>query len=218
MTKRDTSNIIRYRYQIRFLLLIPSRYTGFIHYTGYNSPTQLVLQNILFYYIMDSCPICLDHISSKENFISLPCTHTFHANCLLHWLTINHQCPCCRKSCGEKLNVLPSFSFSLFPQILDTQIDIVTQQILIAHYPWRFAHMKKSKWNSLSHLQKTQKIRKWIIDMHRKSFDNITSSSFFITYDNSSNFSNNYFYSFFWFIVLQFLSFIIRFLSHFLLH
>ena len=32
----------------------------------------------------------------------------------------------------------------------------------------------------------------------------IANSSFFITYDNSSNYSNNYFYSFFWFIVLQF--------------
>ena len=149
---------------------------------------------------MDSCPICLDHISSKRTLFLCLCS--LHANCLLHWLTINHQCPCCRKSC--EIKCITFFSFSLFPQILDTQIDIVTQQILIAHYPWRFAHMKKSKWNSLSHLQKTQKIRKWIIDMHRKSFDNITSSSFFITYDNSSNFSNNYFYSFFWFIVLQF--------------
>ena len=36
-----------------------------------------------------SCPICLKGYEAGETISSLPCKHSFHANCLLPWLQVN---------------------------------------------------------------------------------------------------------------------------------
>ncbi|XP_023332637.1 E3 ubiquitin-protein ligase RNF181 isoform X2 [Eurytemora carolleeae] len=43
-----------------------------------------------------SCPICLKGYEAGETISSLPCKHSFHANCLLPWLQKTSSCPLCR--------------------------------------------------------------------------------------------------------------------------
>ena len=42
------------------------------------------------------CIICTD--SLNKNPVSLPCAHTFHANCISRWLKIKPECPVCKSS------------------------------------------------------------------------------------------------------------------------
>ena len=41
----------------------------------------------------DMCTICLEPCL---NGVQLPCTHTFHKQCIQKWLTVNQSCPNCR--------------------------------------------------------------------------------------------------------------------------
>ncbi|KAF7274025.1 hypothetical protein GWI33_013289 [Rhynchophorus ferrugineus] len=43
-----------------------------------------------------SCVICLEDFREHETIKKLPCNHTFHINCIDHWLKINGTCPLCR--------------------------------------------------------------------------------------------------------------------------
>lgn len=42
------------------------------------------------------CPICRDALDGASGG-SLPCSHTFHADCLRPWLKIDQSCPMCRQ-------------------------------------------------------------------------------------------------------------------------
>jgi hypothetical protein len=43
-----------------------------------------------------SCPICLQDLTSKEEVRTTPCDHAFHTNCLDYWCRQNLSCPVCR--------------------------------------------------------------------------------------------------------------------------
>lgn len=45
---------------------------------------------------MNTCGICLDTLDSTQCQITTKCQHSFHNNCLTHWLLTNHTCPLCR--------------------------------------------------------------------------------------------------------------------------
>jgi len=46
---------------------------------------------------MSDCPICYELVSTKRNFITTECGHSFHANCLMKHTSMNgYGCPCCR--------------------------------------------------------------------------------------------------------------------------
>jgi len=47
----------------------------------------------------DECSICMD----KNNLIwvSLPCEHKFHEECIFTWIETNLSCPICRKQLGN---------------------------------------------------------------------------------------------------------------------
>ncbi len=43
------------------------------------------------------CIICICGFVMGEIITTLPCSHIFHANCLMMWLMINGVCPLCNK-------------------------------------------------------------------------------------------------------------------------
>jgi len=44
----------------------------------------------------DTCPVCEENLVLTESILRLPCSHVFHENCLLPWLTCHNTCPICR--------------------------------------------------------------------------------------------------------------------------
>jgi E3 ubiquitin-protein ligase RNF115/126 len=60
----------------------------------------------------EECSVCMDRLSicvkvdteeeqppDKEHetlIIKMPCTHSFHFNCLMKWLKVHNSCPTCR--------------------------------------------------------------------------------------------------------------------------
>ncbi|VVB09523.1 unnamed protein product [Arabis nemorensis] len=47
--------------------------------------------------IEQDCAICLEELSSNKKIImKLPCSHNFHRDCVLSWLSRKHSCPSCR--------------------------------------------------------------------------------------------------------------------------
>ena len=44
------------------------------------------------------CPICQKHIKLYERTWGLECSHRFHRNCIIVWLSIKNICPVCRQS------------------------------------------------------------------------------------------------------------------------
>ena len=52
--------------------------------------------------IGSTCSICLDALSERHETLHMPCSHTFHKDCLLRWLQ-NHSgsCPLCRDRLEE---------------------------------------------------------------------------------------------------------------------
>ncbi|KAF5191946.1 E3 ubiquitin-protein ligase ring1 [Thalictrum thalictroides] len=42
------------------------------------------------------CAVCKDEISTEEQAKLLPCSHYYHADCILPWLNIRNTCPVCR--------------------------------------------------------------------------------------------------------------------------
>eukprot|EP00736_Rhodelphis_marinus_P003977 Rmarinus@m.25693 len=45
--------------------------------------------------VSSRCTICLCDFSAGEELTKLPCTHTFHPDCVQQWFTSHHHCPLC---------------------------------------------------------------------------------------------------------------------------
>ncbi|KAK1309960.1 hypothetical protein QJS10_CPA08g00306 [Acorus calamus] len=45
----------------------------------------------------DVCAVCLDGFGAEQDVTRLPCSHRYHSDCLMPWLTKHSDCPCCRK-------------------------------------------------------------------------------------------------------------------------
>ena len=52
---------------------------------------------------MLQCAICYDDISDKSKCVKTPCGHSFHNECLTHWLIKKDNCPICRFQFGENV-------------------------------------------------------------------------------------------------------------------
>lgn len=46
---------------------------------------------------MTKCAICMENINSKKKLYRTKCNHKFHKDCIITWLQIKSNCPCCRK-------------------------------------------------------------------------------------------------------------------------
>ncbi|ERN10421.1 hypothetical protein AMTR_s00026p00191500 [Amborella trichopoda] len=44
----------------------------------------------------EECAVCLEGFKVGEVLVNMPCSHTFHFNCLVPWLQAHSVCPCCR--------------------------------------------------------------------------------------------------------------------------
>ena len=44
----------------------------------------------------EKCMICLEDYQNGEKYISLPCIHRFHDQCILDWFRQNKNCPICK--------------------------------------------------------------------------------------------------------------------------
>ncbi|XWS23229.1 hypothetical protein CRYUN_Cryun29cG0103100 [Craigia yunnanensis] len=44
----------------------------------------------------EDCMICLEELKVGSDVSRMPCSHTFHANCIEKWLKQSHYCPLCR--------------------------------------------------------------------------------------------------------------------------
>ncbi|BFG31533.1 hypothetical protein CerSpe_178070 [Prunus speciosa] len=42
------------------------------------------------------CVFCMEKMLTGEEVTSMPCSHLFHADCVLQWLKLRHTCPVCR--------------------------------------------------------------------------------------------------------------------------
>ncbi|KAF8700073.1 hypothetical protein HU200_034434 [Digitaria exilis] len=47
--------------------------------------------------MVDVCAVCLEEVRERrERVTRLPCSHKYHSECVLPWLAIHPDCPCCR--------------------------------------------------------------------------------------------------------------------------
>eukprot|EP01028_Stygiella_incarcerata_P007195 TRINITY_DN29550_c0_g1_i1.p1 TRINITY_DN29550_c0_g1~~TRINITY_DN29550_c0_g1_i1.p1 ORF type:complete len:190 (-),score=46.81 TRINITY_DN29550_c0_g1_i1:115-684(-) len=46
---------------------------------------------------LKTCQICLMNFSKGEEIMDLPCSHSFHVECISKWFKENKTCPVCRK-------------------------------------------------------------------------------------------------------------------------
>ncbi|XP_062198081.1 probable E3 ubiquitin-protein ligase RHY1A [Phragmites australis] len=47
--------------------------------------------------MVDVCAVCLDEVRERHQRVTrLPCSHKYHSECVLPWLAIQPDCPCCR--------------------------------------------------------------------------------------------------------------------------
>ena len=58
-----------------------------------NKILPIVFPKIEKIYKQSDCSICTHKL---ETYVSLPCGHIFHSNCILEWLEKNMSCPICR--------------------------------------------------------------------------------------------------------------------------
>lgn len=55
-----------------------------------------------------NCSICLDGITEQSQ--TLPCSHSFHQNCINEWLNRHNSCPLCRRAVGAMPRGVESMS------------------------------------------------------------------------------------------------------------
>ena len=50
-----------------------------------------------------SCSVCRENLEIGDELICLPvCSHTFHADCLKKWLSLQSWCPVCRSEVNQE--------------------------------------------------------------------------------------------------------------------
>lgn len=46
------------------------------------------------------CSICLSDFEIDDELIELPCSHSYHRECITEWLLLKSQCPTCKANVG----------------------------------------------------------------------------------------------------------------------
>ena len=50
-----------------------------------------------------SCPVCSEDYAESSDATQLPCSHVFHATCVIPWLHAKRTCPICRFEITESV-------------------------------------------------------------------------------------------------------------------
>ena len=48
------------------------------------------------------CSVCMEDFKARESVRRLPCTHLYHADCIVPWLQMHATCPICRKTISSE--------------------------------------------------------------------------------------------------------------------
>lgn len=43
-----------------------------------------------------NCTVCMESFTFSERMVRLPCSHAFHKECIIRWMTMHNSCPLCR--------------------------------------------------------------------------------------------------------------------------
>ncbi|RCV38709.1 hypothetical protein SETIT_8G163900v2 [Setaria italica] len=52
------------------------------------------------------CAVCLEEVPTEAEATTLPCSHSYHAGCVLPWLAAHGACPCCRATVPSPENYI----------------------------------------------------------------------------------------------------------------
>ncbi|KAG8367923.1 hypothetical protein BUALT_Bualt16G0123200 [Buddleja alternifolia] len=55
----------------------------------------------------NSCSICMEDFKTNYPFVTMPCEHYFHKDCIVEWLQRRNTCPLCRYKCPPAAAVVP---------------------------------------------------------------------------------------------------------------
>ncbi|KAK3122354.1 hypothetical protein QOZ80_8BG0668490 [Eleusine coracana subsp. coracana] len=62
---------------------------------------------------MEQCVICRVEFDEGESLVALPCKHSYHSECINHWLQLNKVCPMCSAEVATSVNkqdIKPDFN------------------------------------------------------------------------------------------------------------
>ncbi|OEL35390.1 hypothetical protein BAE44_0003591 [Dichanthelium oligosanthes] len=64
--------------------------------------------------MVDVCAVCLDEVRERQESVTrLPCSHKYHSECVLPWLAIHPDCPCCRALVPSVDTLVPLYAKSM---------------------------------------------------------------------------------------------------------
>ena len=88
-----------------FILFLQNHFGAFCFLPNFLNPYYFQYKkNLKFEQKLDKdlCPICFENFWDEELeeyvFLSTPCGHCFHVECLKDWMEVKYVCPCCRKN------------------------------------------------------------------------------------------------------------------------
>lgn len=90
------------------------------------------IQNIYIDKNYETCPICLDKLDSRKNFVTTECGHSFHLSCLTQSLNTKNSCPMCR----EEINLIEPINEDLIIQKTILAIRRSNYSFFLYNYPY----------------------------------------------------------------------------------
>lgn len=91
----------------------------------------------------EDCSICFVPFEENKSYVSTPCHHNFHKKCILKWLQIKSNCPCCRtdifkissslltNKMYKNIQIMEETTYYFYIKILDRDYGLPVQFITI---------------------------------------------------------------------------------------
>ena len=77
-----------------------------------------------------TCVVCQEDLRVGDLCISLPCGHTFHESCLLHWVRRRNSCPTCRRQASP--DEPPRETRPTSPPQTRVRVGITVSQVIVS--------------------------------------------------------------------------------------